>query len=179
VPQALAFGDEVLALPWPLTSLERALMLRATLGETALVGGDPARGREELDRVDVRAELNGLWRPRFHTAMARAAAAHARGEHAVAEVLAEQARPLAVTHRDPNRYLAAVQLAAHAAEARGDRAAAYGKAVVAIKSLRVLLGARADALGREWLDGMRARWGDADYDAAAIGFLASTRGAEA
>lgn len=175
IARARAVGARLQERPWPPEVLERAILLRVTHAETALFGGMPEVGDDELRRACARAELHHFWRPLYQAAMARALFAVTQGRIAEAEHDAARARQLAVTHRDPHRYLAAAQLLADLAERRGDRAAAYGTIVRAVRSLRQLLGPSFDATGERLLAALKERWGEADYRAAAQAFVESAR----
>jgi hypothetical protein len=177
IERARAVGARLQDRPWPPEVLERALQLRVTHAETALFGGQPEVGDDELRRACVRADLHHLWRPQHQAVMARALFAASQGHIAEAEAHATQARQLAVTHRHPERYLSAAQLLANLAEQRGDRVAAYGVTVRAVRSLRQLLGPAFDPTGEQLLANLRARWGDETYATAAQAYVESAGGA--
>lgn len=156
--------SKILSHSWPPSVLKEELSLRVLLGETMVISNHTEDGQKEIENALKMARLHGFYEVEFQSLMAFSFAEAGRGNLNDSVKLLSEARSIAVKNRDPFRYASAALALCHIHEQNNDRLSAYAVMVRAVASLRDLFGESVPSGFKPWLEALRERWGEEEYD---------------
>lgn len=155
----------------PASFLKEELSLRALMGETKLLVGNFGEGQAEIESAMNRARLHGFYEVEYQALVGQAIAKALNNLVDDAIKLALRARKLASDNNDPVRYTSAVFLLMDFYESKDDRLSAYEVVLRGVKSMQEFFGDSVKGKFMGWLEGLRERWGDEEYEKVAREFI--------
>jgi tetratricopeptide (TPR) repeat protein len=161
---AIESAEDFLSMGLPVSALKEELALKALKAETIILAGRKEQGRAELDEVRNRARLHDFFEVEYQILMGLGIMqAETENFNEGIDLLA-QAMDLAVKKQDTFRYASAAITMSQFYEVSGDRLRAYAVMVRAVASLRDFYGESVPGGFRSWLNVLKERWGEEEYN---------------